>query len=108
MNCINCGHPLSKNVCEYCGTSYPNFKIEEPEKKMVQVCFGMPNLFYDHDIFEMKSKMFLKCSDCNFCTKKYAINYEDFDWSITALDFFEHPVVENMFNEFRAHQKKEE
>lgn len=29
QTCKNCGAPLRSNKCEYCGTVYANFKIQE-------------------------------------------------------------------------------
>ena len=109
MNCVNCGHPLTSEECEYCGTFYPNFpskKEKPPENKKIvcNVCGGDPVIFYDHDIDFCKHCVIVGCLKCKIHTKHHYCDDRDL-MDLNSDNYKKQQFVIDAMKEFDAMTK---
>lgn len=64
MICVNCGRPLSGNICDYCGTDYRT----DEEKKEIECDHLFESVKYEESIKDMTVNLLFKCCKCNQVT----------------------------------------
>ena len=103
-NCRNCGAPITKDKCEYCGTIYDGETIitNEFDKPLVcPRCGGSPTIWCDADIFRLGSyNVYVSCSKCNSITPTYVITAEGFI-DLCTSNAAELLVMKKVMNDFK-------
>lgn len=116
MNCKNCGAPVPyrQNTCIYCGSSneLPNetviYNVSEKRNFSKRHCRKCGSeryaTFSDHDIMNLKFKIFVECLDCHArtpmhsCPETAFINVDNSAQEELKLSAFEDFDAGKLFN----------